>query len=92
MLRSTTPAQDGGKSSNIKEATLSTLETERFLMFTKERISKAKKLLSGQDTTEPTRDGEFLILTNTEKKELRATTVTLVSISADHSTSDLECQ
>jgi hypothetical protein len=88
--KSGAPTQDGGRSSNTEEKTSSTSRTRRLSMYMEEKILKDKKLSSGEDTTNLTRDGE--LSTDLEKKEHLDTTETLVSTSIELSTSDPECQ
>jgi hypothetical protein len=78
--------QDGGKYSGTEEPTSSTSRTRRFLMSTKERILKDKRLLSGRDITTPTKDGELSMLIKQRKSEPRVTMTNSDSISEDHST------
>jgi hypothetical protein len=80
--------QIGGRSSSIKENTLSMVQTRELLKFSKTRMLKDKNVLSIQEPTAGTRDGELSILINLSRKELRDMTVSMDSISIDSSTSD----
>jgi hypothetical protein len=92
ICKSGVPTQDGGRSSNTEETTLSIFRTRRFLMFSVEKMPKDKKLSSGEDTTEPTRDGELSTLTEPVKNKPEVTTETLASMSTEHSISDQDFQ
>jgi hypothetical protein len=82
----------GGRSSGTEEATSSTFRTKRFLMYPVEKIKKDKRLLSGTDITELTRDGQLSMLIRQRRLLLRDTINNSVSTWADHSISDQECQ
>jgi hypothetical protein len=57
-----------------------------------EKMLKAKRSSSGEDTTNLTRDGESSILIPRREEEPRVATPTSVSTSTDHSTSDQDFQ
>jgi hypothetical protein len=67
-------ALTGGRSSNTRENTSSTSKTRRQLMSIKERILKDKRLSSGRDIMDGTKDGELSILTNQRRSNQRVTT------------------
>jgi hypothetical protein len=50
-------------------------------MYQAVKMLKDKKLLSGEDTTEPTKDGELLILIRLPRSRVRDTATSLDSIS-----------
>jgi hypothetical protein len=79
MFQELTPT--GGRSSGEEENTSSISTTRRLLMSIKERMLKDKRLSSGRDIMEPTRDGELSILTNQRKKDLKDSTESMDSIS-----------
>jgi hypothetical protein len=62
ICKSGAPTQDGGKSSLTLEATSKTSRTRRCLMYQVEKMPKDKKLFSGKDITDLTRDGELFML------------------------------
>jgi hypothetical protein len=86
------PTQDGGKSSDTPEETSRTSKAERFLMFQVVKMLKAKRLLSGANTTKPTRDGQLSMLTELPRKRLLDLIDTSVSKLTKHSTSDQDSQ
>jgi hypothetical protein len=90
--KSGAPTLDGSRSSGTEETTSSISRTRRFLISIKEKTLKDKKLLSGTDITELTRDGQLSMLIRLERSKPRVTTEDSDSTSADHSTSDQECQ
>jgi hypothetical protein len=61
-------------------------------MFTKTRISKDNKLLSGRNTMDGTKDGDLSMLTQLRRKQLRAMTLSMDSILIDSCTSDQDSQ
>jgi hypothetical protein len=87
-FKSGEPTLDGGKSSFSEEETSSTLRAKRFLIFLEEKTKKDKKLLSGRDTTELTRDGQLPIPTKLERRLLKDTIRDMDSISPEYSTLD----
>jgi hypothetical protein len=82
--------QIGGRSSSIKENTLSMVQTRELLKFSKTRMLKDKNVLSIQEPTAGTRDGELSILIKLPRRKLRAMIENTDSISIDSSTSDQE--
>jgi hypothetical protein len=62
--KSGVPTQAGSRSSSMKENTLSTSETERYLMLLEEKMLKDKLLSSMDFIKVPTRDGRLSTLTN----------------------------
>jgi hypothetical protein len=82
----------GGRSSGEEENTSLTFTTRRLLMFTKTRILKDKRLLSGESTTAGIRDGESCILTNLPRRELLDSIKSMDCTSTDHSSSDPDFQ
>jgi hypothetical protein len=83
---------NGGKLSSTLVNTSSIQTTRRHLMFSKERILKDKKSLSGRDIMVLTKDGELSTLINLSRKELLDLTKNSDSISIEHSTSDQDSQ
>jgi hypothetical protein len=61
-------------------------------MSSKERMLKDKKLLSGRDTTDLTRDGRLFILTQERVDQPRDLTEALDGTSIDYSILDLDSQ
>jgi hypothetical protein len=61
-------------------------------MSSKERMLKDKKLLSGRDTTDLTRDGRLFILTQERVDQPRDLTEALDGTSTDYSILDLDSQ
>jgi hypothetical protein len=61
-------------------------------MFKVQKMLKDKRLLSMVDTTDSTRDGELLILTDILVKEAKVSIKSTDSTSIEHSSSDQECQ
>jgi hypothetical protein len=61
-------------------------------MFKVQKMLKDKRLLSMVDTTDLTRDGELLILTDIQVKEAKVSIKSTDSTSIEHSSSDQECQ
>jgi hypothetical protein len=90
--KSGAPTQDGGKSSDIEDGTSKTLRTTRFLMLLEEKMLKVKRLSSGEDTTNLTKDGELPMLTKLESIKRVVFTETSDGILIDLSISDQECQ
>jgi hypothetical protein len=90
--KSGAPTQDGGKSSSTLDITSLTSRTRRFSMSSKERMLKDKKLLSGRDTTDLTRDGRLFILTQERVDQPRDLTEALDGTSTDYSILDLDSQ
>jgi hypothetical protein len=84
--------QDGGRSSNMKDNTSSISTTRRQSMSIKERMLKDKRLLSGRDTMDSTKDGELSILTRRVRAQPRVTTENSDSTLEDHSTSDQDSE
>jgi hypothetical protein len=66
---------------------------ENALMLLEQKMLKEPLLLSGTDTTEPTKDGRFFMLTKHQRIQPRDSTKNSVSISTDHSTwsQDFQC-
>jgi hypothetical protein len=79
--KSTALTLTGGKYSLTLEKTSEIFKTRRFLMFLVEKILKDKLLLSGEDTTEPTKDGELSMLTKLPRFKVRDTARNMDSIS-----------
>jgi hypothetical protein len=90
--KSQAPTLNGGRSSNTEDRTSSTSITRRLLMSMVEKILKDKRLLSGRDTTELTRDGLLSILTKQRKKLVRDMIENTDSTSTEHSSSDQDSQ
>jgi hypothetical protein len=66
--KSGAPTQDGSKSSSTKVNTSATSRKPiDALMFSKVKMMKVRKYRYTIDTTEPTRDGRFSILTRKER-------------------------
>ena len=86
--KSLAPTPTGGRSSSIKENTSSMLQTREHLKFSKTRMLKDKNVLSIQEPTAGTRDGELSILIKLARKELRVMIENTDSTSIDSSTSD----
>jgi hypothetical protein len=86
------PTQIGGKSGGEEDLTSSMFTTRRYLMFQVEKILKDKEFGHGIDTTKLTRDGELSMLTKLRRKEEVDSTLNMVSISTEHSTSDQDSQ
>jgi hypothetical protein len=86
------PTQNGGRSSDSKDNTSSTSKTRRQLMSSRIRMLKDKRLLSGRDTMDSTKDGELSILTRRVRAQPRVTTKTSDSTLVDHSTSDQDSE
>jgi hypothetical protein len=61
-------------------------------MSIKEKMLKDKNVLFGEDTTEPTRDGELSITTQEREDKPRDSIKLGASGSIDHSISDLDYQ
>jgi hypothetical protein len=92
ICKSGAPTLDGGKSSSMKENTSLTGPTKKHLMFTEDKIMKDKRLLSGRNTVEPTRNGRLSILTNLRRNKLKVSTRTSDLSATNHSTSDPDFQ
>jgi hypothetical protein len=90
MSQELTPT--GGKFSGEEVNTLLISKTRRLLMFTKTRISKDKRLLSGRDTTAGIRDGELSILTKHPRRDQVDSIKSMDCTSIDHSSSDPDSQ
>jgi hypothetical protein len=61
-------------------------------MFQETKMLKVKRLLSGRDIMDGTRDGELSILTKHPRNKPRAITADSVSTLTDHSISDQDFQ
>jgi len=91
--RSKEPTHNGGRSSSSEVTNLLTSKTTRLLKSqTKERMLKLKELLLLTTMDKLTRNGMLPMLKMLVMLEPRESIKTKVSISIDHSTSDLECQ
>jgi hypothetical protein len=91
--RSKAPTHNGGRSSSSEATNLLTSKTTRLLKSqTKERMLKLKESLLLITMDNSTRNGMSLILIMLQISLPRELITNLVSISTDHSTSDLECQ
>jgi hypothetical protein len=69
-----------------------TFKTTKLLMSMVAKMMKQEKSLSGESTTEPTRDGRSFILIRLERLQLKDSTKTLYSTSIDHSTLSQDSQ
>jgi hypothetical protein len=76
----------------MKDNTSSTSTTRRHLMSMEEKMKKQERSLSGEDTTEPIRDGESSILIKLLRNQKLDTAKNGASISTDYSTSDQDFQ
>jgi hypothetical protein len=92
QCKSLAPTPTGGRSSDMRIHSSQTGITTRYLMFQEEKILKDKPFGSGRNTEEPTRDGQFSMLTRHQRQRLKDSTKNSASISTDHSTSDQDFQ
>jgi hypothetical protein len=76
----------------MKDNTSPISQTERSSISQETKIEKDKMFISGRDMVVQIRDGELSILINQPRKRLREFSETSDSMSADHSTSDLDFQ
>jgi hypothetical protein len=76
----------------MKDNTSPISQTERSSISQETKTEKDKMFISGRDMVVQIRDGELSILINQPRKRLREFSETSDSMSADHSTSDLDFQ
>jgi hypothetical protein len=76
----------------MKENSSQMLLTTEYLMLKVEKIKKHRMFLYGRDTEERIRDGRSSMLTKLDQPKRRELVKTSVSMSTDHSISDLDFQ